>query len=83
MPGHTSLEIGIVSPAPPVAIWLDPYLSLNRSRLALEVPNVDAERTVAETPFSGARPSSSGSGEELEIVVDDLDTGFAIESEGR
>ena len=82
VPGLASLEIGIVSADPPVGIWLDPYLSLNRSRLALEVPNVDAERTVAKVPFSGARPSSWASGDRREIVVDDLDAGFAIESDG-
>ena len=77
IPGHTSVELGLVAPQPPGRLWLAPYMALNRGQVALNVPAVDeTERTQIEG-FTGARPSDwipTPDG----IVVDDLDLGFAV-----
>lgn len=78
IPGHASVELGLVARAPPARLWLASYMSLNRGEVALAVPAVDeTERTQIEA-FSGARPSDwmpTPDG----IVVDDLDPGFAVQ----
>lgn len=75
IPGNASAELGLVASKPPERMWLEPYLSLNRHGVELDVPTVDQEQVVDEAPFSGQRPSEwvpSSAG----VVVDDLDPGF-------
>ena len=76
IPGMTSIEVGLVLPAPPNQLWLHPYGSLNRTAIRIDLPSeIDATDAVDQEAFVGTRPSdwvprSSG------IVVDDLDEGF-------
>ena len=76
VPGMTSIEVGLVLPAPPNQLWLHPYGSLNRMPIRIHVPlDIDATVSSDQEAFEGTRssnwmPRSSG------IVVDDLDDGF-------
>ena len=78
-PGNTSLELGVVTQAPPREVRLETHLAQNGRTMRLAVPPIDAETTVPDEPFNGSRPSDwlpPDSG----IVVDDLDPGFTAES---
>ena len=79
--GHEAVEIGLLSSAPPRELWLQPYLSLNRQDVQLTLPRVDQEEQVRVEPFLGDRPSSWRPAETADIVVDDLDPGFSVESD--
>jgi hypothetical protein len=81
--GHQSREICIVSSAPPTEMWLQPYLALNRSDLQLALPKVDTKASVDAEPFLGARPSNWLPEQTSDIVIDDLDPGFSVQTEAR
>ena len=79
IPGNTTMEIGMVTDTPPAQLWLEPYLALNRAMVWIEIADEPGtgDPPVGE-PLTGARPSAwmppvGG------VVVDDLDTGFAVE----
>ncbi len=79
--GGETVEIGMLSAAPPVELWLQPYLSLNRQDVQLTLPRVDPEAQVRAEPFLGSRPSAWRPAPTTDIVVDDLDPGFSVESD--
>lgn len=81
VPGNSSVEIGMLSAAPPLEAWLLTYLSLNGSEMRL--PMADSRNGHPEsgdTPFVGVRPSSWHPPDETAITVDDLDPGFSVEA---
>lgn len=82
IPGNSAVEVGLIAAGVPQAVELEPYLSLNRDRVALELPEVDQENTVDDEPFVGARPVEGPLpvGDSREIIVDDLDPGFTVAS---
>ena len=82
VPGNTSLELGVVASEPPEEVRLETYLSQNRRIMRLAVPPIDPETTLPGEPFIGSRPSD-WLPQDLGIVVDDLDPGFAAESPPR
>ena len=79
--GHEAVEIGVLSSTPPSELWLQPYLSLNRQDVQLTLPRVDQEKQASAAPFLGRRPSAWRPAKTADIVVDDLDPGFAVESD--
>ena len=79
--GHSSVEIGVLSSAPPVELWLRPYLSLNRRNVQLALPRIDEEQQMPDEPFLGSRASTWRPAETGALVVDDLDPGFSVESD--
>ena len=79
--GHGTAEIGMLSATTPVELWLQPYLSLNRQDVRLTLPRVDQEAQVRAEPFLGIRPSAWRPAATGDIVVDDLDPGFSVESD--
>lgn len=81
--GRQSLEVGIVSSAPPVEMWLQPYLALNRSDVQLALPKVDTKARGKAEAFLGARPSHWLPEQTSDIVIDDLDAGFSVQTEAR
>jgi hypothetical protein len=81
--GHEATEVGVVSSAPPREVWLQSYLSLNRDDLRLTVPRVDQQSQVKLAPFVGARSSDWRPPVTDDIVIDDLDAGFSVESDGE
>lgn len=76
--GNTAIEIGVVSTQPLAELKVSPYLSLNRTELQLSVPTVDTESEVDQTQFIGMRNSGWQPASSEDIIVDDLDPGFAI-----
>lgn len=76
--GHASVEIGMVVPGAPQAAWVEPYLSLNQGYLALPPPRFDPRARSPADPFTGTRASDWRPFPDGEIVVDDLDPGFAV-----
>ena len=85
IPGHASVEFGLVTSRPPGTMLGAPYLSLNRREFPIELPEVDDETIAEREPLRGARPAEwlpafldAGAGT---IVVDDLDPGFSVETD--
>lgn len=76
--GHASIEIGMVVPGAPRAGWVEPYLSLNQGYLALPPPSFDPRTQSPAEAFIGTRASDWRPFPDNEIVVDDLDPGFAV-----
>ena len=78
---HTSVEVSMVTDEPPSQLWLHSYFSLNRTPLRLEVDGADDVSETARS-FVPVRPSQwipAVAG----IVVDDLDPGFSVETDGH
>ena len=82
VPGHQSVAVGIVADGPPEAIAVDTYLARNRGTVHLHVPDFDPLESVVAEPFVGAKPSLWHPVDQG-IVVDDLDEGFAVETDGE
>ena len=76
--GRHSKQIAIESPHPLTEIWVEPYLSYNRTSIEVMVPDfVEDDLPESETlPFVADvdwNPSNTAS-----ITIDDLDSGFSI-----
>ncbi len=82
--GNQSIEVVIESGMPIIDIVVDPYLSLNRTALTLEVPQIQdlsiERRQSWEYPrvVSIREVSTVESEDNLSIVIDDLDNGFSV-----
>ena len=84
VPGHSSVEVGMLSASPPLDLWLLSYYSLNRSDMRLPMSASDNEHVWGgEPPFVGVRQSTWHPPKETAITVDDLDSGFSVESSRR
>jgi hypothetical protein len=81
--GRSAMDIGLVTSAPLQSLRVAPYFALNRDPFSVSLPSLDAERKVAEEPFSGWRPAVWEPPAGGAIVVDDLDEGFAVEEKGE
>lgn len=79
VPGHSSMEISLVTESPLTQAWLAPYLSLNRADVRLAVETADG----LDDGFAGARLSDWEPPAQPGIVVDDLDAGFVVERGAR
>lgn len=81
VPGHTTVELGMVTPEPPSQLWLHSYFSKNRIPLRLELPaEVDHTGAVAGA-FVGVAHSDWRPQTPLHTVIDDLDAGFSVEAD--
>ena len=80
---NASVEVGMITSSPPTNLALHPYLSLNRQRVNLPLPEVDAREASDLEPFDGARPSDWRPPAFTGVVVDDLDPGFLTESDNQ
>ena len=79
VPGHSSVEVGMVSDAPPLDAWLASYFSQNRSDMRLRIQ--PEESLNLDTPaLEGSRPTAWRPPKQVGIVVDDLDPGFTVQS---
>ncbi|MYF27532.1 MAG: hypothetical protein F4169_01450 [Gammaproteobacteria bacterium] len=79
IPGNTTMELGMVTDAAPAQLWLEPYLALNRAMVWIDIVNETSPQV--PRPLTGARPSVWLPPVEG-VVVDDLDSGFAVERRG-
>ena len=73
-----AVEVGVVVDTPPIEVWLDPFVSLNRFEMRLAQTSRSPRDAAAEEPLVGSRPSTW---RQPGIVVDDLDPGFSVVSE--
>lgn len=73
----SAIEVGMVTTAPPPALWLQCYFCLNRRPLQL-VLDTAVDDVSQETPLVGVQPSSWAPRREVGIVVDDQDGGFDV-----
>ena len=73
-----TVEVGVVVDAPPIEVWLDPFVSLNRFEVRLAQVSRPRREAAGEEPLVGSRPSTW---RQPGIVVDDLDPGFTVVSE--
>ena len=81
VPGHTTVQIGMVTPDPPSQLWLHSYFSKNRIPVRLELPaEVDHTGAVVGA-FVGAAQSDWRPQTPSHTVIDDLDAGFAVEND--
>lgn len=79
IPGNTTMEVGMVTDEAPAQLWLEPYLALNRAMVWIDILNEPGTgNPPVREPLTGARPSAWMPPVEG-IVVDDLDSGFAVE----
>ena len=84
VPGQTSIELDWVSPAPPANLWLHSYLSANRHPISIPVAETKTQTTLdAPAVHFGTRPSEWKPAPEQGLVVDDLDPGFFVETDGE
>ncbi|MCY3621825.1 MAG: hypothetical protein OXH68_08955 [Gammaproteobacteria bacterium] len=79
IPGNTTMELGMVTDDAPAQLWLEPYLALNRAMVWIDIVNETSPQV--PRPLTGARPSVWLPPVEG-VVVDDLDSGFAVERRG-
>lgn len=75
--GNATLEIGMVSAEPPQALWLEPYLSLNRYPIRIDLDATDGYEAAEREPFVGFRSSTWAPPMPQGVVIDDLDSGFS------
>ena len=80
---NQSLQVEIVSRYPIKYVWIEPYLSLNRMDLRLELPDFEDSNTPMDVHRSDARIHTINEINqevvvETSIVIDDLDPGFKI-----
>ena len=81
VPGHTTVELGMVTPEPPSQLWLHSYFSRNRIPVRLELPaEIDHTGAVAEG-FVGVARSDWRPETPIHTVIDDLDPGFSVEAD--
>ncbi len=79
--GYQSIEIGVLSSAPPTELWLQPYLALNRQDIRLALPRIDEQARLNDEALIGARVSLWDPNSyrfQADIVIDDLDEGFSV-----
>lgn len=76
---QSSVEIGWITPAKLDQLWLLPYLSLNRTPLRLVLAPAAGSHREGEV-LNGSMDSSWRPRPTQGIVVDDLDSGFGVET---
>ena len=81
IPGKSAIEIGIVTSSPIHQIYFQPSLSLNRENMPIQINRPNSRDQINLSPFNGSRPSDWQLPPTSDIVIDDLDQGFSIESD--
>lgn len=81
VPPHSSVEIGIVTSTTIYQMYLQPYLSLNRDNVPLQINQPDAKEQINAEAFVGSKPSDWQLPQTDDIIVDDLDSGFVVVSD--
>jgi hypothetical protein len=80
VPGESAIRLATVLSQPPSVVWVDPFLSVNRSafRIAVDGPGEDVE---PREPTEGIEVVPLDESTDDGIVVDDLDDGFSVISD--
>lgn len=77
VPAGSALTLTRILTRPVTAVYVQPYLSLNRSTFALPVQG-PGEEIVDRTPVEGVAIGPLAPSDDPAIVVDDLDPGFSV-----
>ena len=75
---NSTVEVSLVLPEVPEDATFRPYLSLNRTPVAISVPEFDERASVASKPKPFIQPSDWTPQPDPGIVIDDLDHGFIV-----
>lgn len=79
--GNTSVRIVFQNDTPVHQVWIEPHLSLNRESLLVSLPPVDSYEPT-DSPTLPYVTEVEWSPQDAEaVIVDDLDLGFAIETD--
>ena len=81
--GLASVELEWVGSEPPDVLWLHPYLSANRHSFAIQLGEVVVQPESLVDAHFGAKTSDWRPAQELGMIVDDLDPGFAVETDAE
>jgi ABC-type transport system involved in multi-copper enzyme maturation permease subunit len=81
--GKSAVQFGVIVSKPPVAIYLNPYLSLNRSSIYLPITRQDAGKIEKTKGIEGLEELPYAIPREASIVIDDLDPGFSVIEEKK
>ena len=81
--GLASVELEWVGSEPPDVLWLHPYLSANRHPFAIQAGEVVVQPASLADAHFGARTSDWRPAQEPGMIVDDLDPGFAVETDAE
>ena len=76
--GLSAVRFSTVLTRPPTGVWVNPYLSLNRSMFRVPMAEVDEEVIVTGDPVEGLAPVDFAVVKNDRLVVDDLDDGFEV-----
>ena len=76
--GQSALDFGIVLTQPPVSVYVEPYLSLNRDEYLVKGFNHSEIQKKDRAPFRGIKPMPLGTHGNERIVADDLDLAFSV-----
>lgn len=83
MEGKSTIQYGTIVSTPPASVFLDPYLSLNRSAIFLTIDRKDMEKVVKSEAIEGIEKLPYSIPVETSITVDDLDSGFSVTDETK
>lgn len=81
--GKSAIRFGKIVSKPPVAIYLNPYLSLNRGPIYLPITWQDLGKIEKTEAIDGLEDLPYSLPQENYIVVDDLDPGFSVIEEKK
>ena len=78
IPGKQSIEFNIVSANPISRLNIDPYLSLNRGKIPVDVPEPAEDEVVPCKDRPEIVASTWVPKDDEQILIDDLDEGFSV-----
>ena len=81
MAGRSAVRFGMVVSKPPLFIFLEPYLALNRVMFYIPFNSFDEGKIEDKEPVDGFEEVPWSLPEEDFIIVDDLDPGFKVVKE--
>ncbi len=76
--GRSAIRFSTVLTRPPTGVWVNPYLSLNRSGFRVPLSEVDEGAVVETEPLEGVTPVDVAIVDDGAIIIDDLDEGFEV-----
>ena len=81
--GKSSVQFGTIVSKSPAPIYLEPYLSLNRTPIFLPLNSLDEGKIEKTEVIEGLEDLPYSLPEEASIIVDDLDPGFSVIEEKK
>ena len=81
--GKSTVQFGTIVSGRPAYIFLEPYLSLNRTSIALPLNALDEGKIEKKETIEGLEKLPYSPPQEETIIVDDLDPGFSVVEEKK